>query len=74
MDLERPSPQLMGEFNSNDAARAHALDSSCERPILVDRVMFKLFAFIFTSHQVFSTSAMYGSQYQYHPSSYSTCI
>ena len=30
--------------------------------------------FIFTSHQVFSTSAMYGSQYQYRPGSYGTCI
>ena len=26
VNLERPSPQLTGEFNSNDAARAHALD------------------------------------------------
>ena len=34
----------------------------------------ELSMFIFTSHQVFSTSAMYGSQYQYRPSSYGTCI
>ena len=34
----------------------------------------ELSMFIFTSHQVFSTSAMYGSQYQYRPGSYGTCI
>ena len=34
----------------------------------------ELSLFIFTSHQIFSTSAMYGSQYQYGPSSYGTCI
>ena len=40
MDLERPSPQLMGEFNSNDAARAQTLDLHRERLILVGVMLF----------------------------------
>ena len=40
MDLERPSPQLTGEFNSNDAARAQTLDPHRERLILVGVVLF----------------------------------
>ena len=35
MDLERPSPQHMGEFNSNDAARAQTLDQCMCREHLV---------------------------------------
>ena len=35
MVLERPSPQLMGEFNNDGAARAQTLDPHRERLILV---------------------------------------
>ena len=40
MNLERPSPQLTGEFNSNYAARAQTLDPHRERLIPVGVMLF----------------------------------